>query len=254
MTKITSLIIFNEYSKYYDLMYRDKDYEGEVEYITGLLNEQHLSNAKILEFGSGTGKHGRLLAAKGFFVTGVELSKKMVDIAEETERFKCSQGDITSVNLHNTFDCVLSLFHVVSYLTENEQITALFQNANMHLKKNGLFIFDIWYSPSVNFNKPEVRIKKMSDSTFDVIRIAEPNILPDLNQVDVNYSIFYKLKSEVSWQLTTETHSMRHFSTSEIADFASQSGFDLIKAEEFKTKSKPSKETWGVCYILKKSN
>ena len=50
-----------------------------------------------------------------------------------------------------------------------------------------------------------------------------------------------------------ETHSMRHFSTSEIVSFADENGFELLKAEEFKTKRNPSTETWGFCYILKKS-
>ena len=193
------------------------------------------------------------MATLGHKVTGVELSQKMVDLAEQTERFKCLQGDITNINLNSTYDCILSIFHVVSYLTENEQITSLFQNANKHLKPNGLFIFDAWYSPSVNFMQPEVKIKRMSDPTFEVIRIAEPNILTDSNKVEVKYSIFSRFKTEPAWHLTKETHSMRHFSMPEIAYFANQNGFDLIKTEEFKTKNKPSIDTWGGLLRLEKN-
>ena len=55
---------FEKYSYYYDLLYEDKNYESEVEYVkTKLLNQ----NVKtILEFGSCTGRHARLLAQKRF--------------------------------------------------------------------------------------------------------------------------------------------------------------------------------------------
>jgi len=245
--------VFNLYSKYYDLLYADKDYSGETLYIKNLLNEFGLEASSILEFGSGTGKHGRLLGKFGHHVTGVELSGEMVGAAKSTDNFTCIQGDMTTVNLNKTFDCVLSLFHVVSYLTKDSQITEFFKNANKHLKSGGLLIFDTWYSPSVNSNLPEVRVKRMKDSDIEIIRIAEPDIFPNINIVDVKYSIFSRRINELSWSLIDEVHSMRHFSIPEIENFANQNGFDLLRSEEFKTKNLPSSDTWGVCYVLRKS-
>ena len=73
----------------------------------------------------------------------------MVNSAKLIKGFTCQVGDITNVNLNKEFDNIISLFHVVSYLTSNYDIKNLFLNANKHLKKGGLFIFDIWYSPAV---------------------------------------------------------------------------------------------------------
>lgn len=250
--KNRSTSVFQAYSKYYDLLYSDKDYAGEVDYIHNLLKAHKLEKVNILEFGSGTGKHGRLLGNLGYNVTGVELSKEMVEIAEQSDNFKCLQGDITTINLKNIFDCVLSLFHVVSYLTKNNAITSLFRNANRHLSENGLFIFDVWYSPSVNFNQPEVRVKRMSDKDVEIVRIAEPAIFSELNQVDVNYTIFSRYKNAQSWTQISEKHSMRHFSTPELSYVADVNGFEVLKSEEFKTGATPDVSTWSVCFILKK--
>ena len=71
---------FKLYSKYYDLLYSDKNYQTEVDYICRLLDNYSQNKCKILEFGSGTGKHGSLLYEKGFKVTGIEKSKEMVVI------------------------------------------------------------------------------------------------------------------------------------------------------------------------------
>ena len=46
---------FNLYSKYYNLLYADKDYQGETSYIKNLLQKYFPSAKSILEFGSGTG-------------------------------------------------------------------------------------------------------------------------------------------------------------------------------------------------------
>jgi SAM-dependent methyltransferase len=246
--------VFNLYSKYYDLLYEDKDYSGESVYIQNLLNEFGHEASSILEFGSGTGKHGRLLGECGYQVTGVELSKEMVSAAKSDDNFTCIQGDMTTINLNKTFDCVLSLFHVVSYLTKNSQITEFFINSNRHLKSGGLLIFDIWYSPCVNLNTPGVRVKRMKDSNIELIRIAEPDIYKELNIVDVVYSIFYRYANQLSWSQINEVHSMRHFSMPEVENFANQNGFELIRAEEFKTKNLPSVNTWGVCFIMRKVN
>jgi SAM-dependent methyltransferase len=245
---------FNLYSKYYDLLYADKDYVGDSIYIQNLLNEFRLGASSILEFGSGTGKHGRLLGKYGHQVTGVELSREMVSAAKFTKNFTCIQGDMTTVTLNKKFDCVLSLFHVVSYLTKNNQLIGFFKNANRHLEMGGLLIFDTWYTPCVNFNLPEVRIKRMKNSNIELIRIAEPVIFSNRNVVDVKYSIFFRNTNELSWLKIDEVHSLRHFSIPEIQNFANKYGFSLLRVEEFKSKNFPSSDTWGVCYILRKDN
>ncbi len=64
-------MVFKDYANYYDLLYSDKNYEGECDYIRSLINRHAPDANKILEFGSGSGIHGRLLAQTGFEVGAV---------------------------------------------------------------------------------------------------------------------------------------------------------------------------------------
>jgi SAM-dependent methyltransferase len=244
--------VFDAYGRYYDLLYRDKDYAAEVEYICCLLTRYGILGCKILEFGSGTGKHGCLLAERGYRVYGIERSAEMVAQAINTEGFSCQQGDICNVHLGQTFDAVLSLFHVVSYQVSNESVSAVFSCAAEHLKPKGLFIFDIWYSPAVVAQRPEVRLKRMSDNTVEITRIAEPHIYPNENRVDVNYTIFVRNRLSNTLQTLSETHPMRHFSLPELDLLAGQCGFERLAAEEFLTGNAPCENTWGVCVVLRK--
>jgi SAM-dependent methyltransferase len=248
-------MVFSEYSKYYDLVYKDKDYSAEVEYILALL-KKHLPLARsILEFGSGTGIHGKLLAQKGYSVFGIEQSSDMVEKAKasEIQGFDCKVGDICNLNLEKKYDVVLSLFHVLSYLTTNTQIIAAFKNAHNHLEKDGLFIFDVWYTPAVYMQVPEVRIKRMEDENYSVLRIAEPNVLFNKNVVEVNYTIFVKNKKNNNSEFEIkESHPMRHYSIPEIELIAGIAGFSLEKTEEFLTGSDIGPKTSGACFVFKK--
>ncbi|HMF70256.1 MAG TPA: hypothetical protein VK616_02215, partial [Flavitalea sp.] len=47
-----------------------------------------------------------------------------------------------------------------------------------------------------------------------------------------------------------ESHPMRHFSFPEIELLAQQTGFTVLKAEEFLTGAPPTNKTWGVNFIL----
>lgn len=245
-------IPFNSYSRYYDLLYQDKDYAGEAAYIQTLLSRHGVTQGNLLEFGSGTGKHGCLLAKEGYHVHGIERSAEMVAQSSQGTGFTCQQGDICTTKVDRTFDTVLSLFHVISYQTRNEDLIAVCANAAAHLKPNGLFIFDFWYSPAVYAQRPEVRVKRMADAQVEITRLAEPELYPNDNRVDVNYTIFARNTSNGSVQTVTETHPMRHFSLPEIDLLAQMTGFRRLTAEEFLSGKPAGENTWGVCVVLQK--
>jgi SAM-dependent methyltransferase len=243
--------MFDAYGHYYDMLYSDKNYVEEVHYIDRLLNA-HGTGRKLLEFGCGTGKHGRLLAERGYTVLGVERSPEMIARADQTKGFSAIQGDVCHIRLGQTFDAVLSLFHVVSYQTTNASVSALFECAAEHLRAGGVFIFDIWYTPAVYSQKPIPRVKRLSDDQVDIIRVADPRSYPNENRVDVNYTIVVREKASGRVRVVNERHPMRHFSLPELDLIAAQSGFERVSAEGFLSGSPPGEDTWGVCLIMRK--
>lgn len=244
--------IFDKYSKYYDLIYHDKDYKSEAEYVKNLIYKFSPNAREILEFGSGTGIHGNLLSNKGFNITGVELSQQMVQLSNQSKKFKCINGDIREIKIGCLFDVVISLFHVVSYQTKNSDLKLVFANAHHHLKEKGLFIFDFWYAPAVLSQYPEPRLKKFKNKNQEIVRFAKPKVFENKNIVDVNYEIFINNLQEQTYETFCETHSMRYFSIPELDILAESQGFKRIGEEEFLTGNPPSKKTWGVCLIYQK--
>ncbi|MEM7145852.1 MAG: class I SAM-dependent methyltransferase [Verrucomicrobiota bacterium] len=252
--------VFDEYANYYDLLYQDKDYEAEVNYIDESISSRIPPRRKLLELGSGTGIHGILLAEKGYHVQGIELSSVMVeqaatrahDCKDHQGSFQCRQGDARTTNTGETYDAVLALFHVVSYQIEDNDVSQMFQNARRHLENSGTFFFDVWHTPAVQSQQPEVRVKRMQSDKLEITRIAEPSILTD-QIVEVNYTLFARDLESNTIREARERHSMRHFTPDEIAEFASEANFTVKMSAEFGTGASPSQQTWGVGYLLEPS-
>lgn len=68
--------VFADYARYYDLLYRDKDYKAEAEYVARLIRKFHPATQNILELGSGTGIHARLLSKKVILSTAWSAARK----------------------------------------------------------------------------------------------------------------------------------------------------------------------------------
>lgn len=250
--------VFADYARYYDLLYRDKDYEAEAEYVAGLIRTFQPSAQSILEMGSGTGIHASLLAEKGFSVHGIERSPEMLAKSQALAKNRNAgngqmtfvAGDIREIRLNKSFDVVIALFHVISYQTTNEDVTAAFETARKHLNPGGVFIFDVWYGPAVLTERPDVRIKHMADEQTEITRLAEPVLHPNENLVDVNYHIFVRdLTSQTVAELK-ETHTMRYFFRPEIELRATQAGFQCHHAEEWLSGKVAGCDTWSVCFVL----
>ena len=247
---------FNAYAAYYDLLYRDKDYAGEADYIDRLIRRHQPQAGTLLELGSGTGKHARLLVERGYEVHGVERSADMIEVAQRgAEDGRPApvfiQGDLRTARLDDSFDAVISLFHVFSYLPTSADVLAGLQTARTHLNAGGIFIFDFWYGPAVLTERPAVRVKRMADATTEVVRLAEPDLRVNENLVDVRYHVTVRDRRSGAMQEIDETHRMRYFFLPEIDEFARQAGFERVAAEEWLTGRAPGAHSWGVCVVLR---
>jgi trans-aconitate methyltransferase len=245
--------VFGNYSKYYNLLYKDKDYEGEAEYIFSLIQKYNPVTELILELGCGTGKHAKIIAEKGYKIHGIDSSQTMLQeaLSIENQNLFFEQGDVRTFRANKKFDCVISLFHVASYQNSNEDVINYFKTAGEHLSVGGLFIFDVWFAPCVLNEKPERRVKELENEEIKIKRIAEPFHRVNENVIDVNYKIEITDKKSSRQDFIQEKHSMRYFSLPEISLFCSLTGFELVSAEEWLTGHEPGESTWGVCFVAR---
>jgi SAM-dependent methyltransferase len=253
------VIPFGTYARYYDLLYRDKDYAAEAEYVARTVRSAVPGACTVLELGCGTGRQGRLLASKGFHVHGIERSREMVEMAQsvagrasDSGSFCCNVGDAREVRLERNFDAVIALFHVVSYQTTNSDLNATFAVASHHLVSGGVFLFDVWHGPAVLGQRPERRVKRVVDNDLEIVRTARPHLDAKHNTVEVIYDVECINRHSGESLRFAEDHRVRYLFPEEIECLAAENGLQLIKSEEFVTRNPPSSATWAVVYLLRK--
>ncbi|MFA7570635.1 MAG: class I SAM-dependent methyltransferase [Sulfurimonadaceae bacterium] len=244
------------YSQYYDLLYHDKDYIGEMKYVDNLI-KAHIKEAKtLLDLGCGTGKHAELFCEKGYHVHGVDLSDEMLKIAQtrtlnKKNKLQFTHSNIQELKLNQQFDVVVSLFHVMSYQNSNEALIQAFEVAKKHLKQGGIFIFDFWYGPAVLTDLPVTRVKRLENESIKVTRIAEPTLETQTNIVNVNYDVFIEDKNTNQIIQKKELHPMRYFFDTELELICQKVGFKIENKYKWMSQSNPDFESWNVVWIVK---
>lgn len=246
---------FSSCNKYYDIIYRDKNYKKETEYVSSIIRHYKPAARQLLELGSGTGNYSSFFAESGYEITGIDISAEMVSLSnlKAITSFTALQNDMSVFELNKKFDAAVSLFHVIDYLLEDKKIISCFKQVARHLNSNGIFIFDVWHSDAVTKEKPKRRIKSVENDSFQITRTAEAIAFYD-NIVNVHHEWKVRNKKNNELEVFDEVHSMRHFNIGEMKSFAEAASFTVIRAEEFLTAKNPGADTWGVCYILQKND
>jgi len=246
--------VFKNYANYYNLLYKDKNYQKEVDYVDSIIKKHNKTAFDVLDLGCGTGNHDFLLAKKGYNVTGIDISEDMTKVAlkrkieNKVDNIEFFNQDIRNINLNKQYDIIISLFHVISYQTTNEDLIKVFNGVAKHLKNGGLFIFDCWYGPTVLTDRPVTRIKRLEDENIHVTRLAEPVMYADENLVDVNYDIIIKDKKTLLCEEIKETHKMRYLFCPEVFEYLKNENLNLIFSEETVTGKKLGFDTWNACF------
>lgn len=126
----------------------DASLEGDVELYAGLSPD----GGSILELGAGTGRVALALAAKGYRVTGLDISQPMLDQAKAkratlpnstAERVKFVRADMTAFDLVRTFDAVICTFYALAHLPAGPAWSKVFAATARHLKPGGVAAFHL---------------------------------------------------------------------------------------------------------------
>lgn len=255
------MTVFNNYAKYYDLLYADKQYQFEADFVHGLLLTHAIKPIEnILELGAGTGKHAYHLAEKGYYVNGVDQSNMMLEMAGNliakapaaiANKIQLEHGDIRNLSLDKKFDAAISLFHVMSYQITNLDLEATFASVKAHVNAGGLFIFDCWYGPAVLANRPVVRFKQFQNDELTIERMAVPTLYENDNTVKVHYHLFVKENASSQYQKLEEEHFMRYLFLPEIERLCHQYGMKLIHSCEWLSSKALSLDSFGACFVVK---
>jgi SAM-dependent methyltransferase len=238
------------YAGIYDATYAEKDYRRECAAITDAFDRYGDGAVRtVLDLGCGTGSHALLLAAKGYSVTGVDLSPEMLAIArEKSDRAGAGicfiAGDVRYVDAHGPYDAALLMFAVLGYQHENADVRATFSNARRHLRPGGLLTFDAWYGPGVLADPPSSRTRVVETMRGAIVRTATSTMDARRHVCTARYELAPK---DSAGAASIESHTVRYFFPMELEMYLESCGFRLQRMGDADDPGRePDERTWNV--------
>jgi SAM-dependent methyltransferase len=243
------------YAAAYDGLYHDKDYEAECDLIERVLRVYSpMPVRRILDLGCGTGNHAIPLARRGYDVVGIDRSEWMLaegrqKSAAEHLSVTFAQGDVRTFDVNEQFDAVLMMFAVLGYQESDEDVLASFRSARRHLRPEGLFLCDVWYGPAVVENPPQARTKVVQTPRGEVRRMTSVVVDAQRHAATIHFEL---TGPGIDPSRGREDHRVRYFFPDELKQFASRSGFDLVRIGAFpEFEREPDAETWNVMLVAR---
>ncbi len=242
------------YAEAYDVIYRDKQYEAECDFLEKVFCQRRGRVRSVLDLGCGTGRHAVELARRGYKVVGVDISEEMLNRAKERAAQADAQADflardVRDMDLRRRFDACIAMFAVVGYQVTNADVLAFFGSSRRHLKKGGLFVFDVWFGPAVLSIRPEQRFKVVRENETQLVRLAFPKLIIMDHCVQVDYTVF-KIVDQKLVEEVRESHRNRFFFPRELEFLLDAAGFRCKRTCPFMDlEGEPALDTWNVAVV-----
>ena len=193
----------------------------------------------VLELCCGTGRVGIPLIKAGFHYTGIDISRPFLKSAKDKTcglngNYAFQYGDMRTFKLKKKFDSVLIPFNALAHLYSYKDVEACFQSVREHLRKNGLFIFNI-FNPNPHYLVRDPRKRYRFTYEFfktksgKLFTLSENNLYDRSTQIN-HIKWYYKIKGhkkEVEKDLT-----MRMFYPEELLALLDYNGFEVVKRLE----------------------
>ena len=212
-------LLFENYGQQYDNENFVKGTSGECDFIESEISFD--KSRRILDVGCGTGRHSIELAGRGYSLTGIDLSDKMLETAGSKARKKnlavdFQKHDARNLPFNNEFDLVIMICEGAFPLMETDEMNfQILQGVTRSLKRGGKLIFTTLNGLFPLYHSVEKFCSSGSEpgnatyrsNTFDLMTFRDHNItelIDDTGQkmvLDCNER--YYVPSEINWLLTS---------------------------------------------------
>ena len=203
-------------SPFYHKLYFERDDKEAETFISTLIDHlQPAPGSTILDIACGRGRHSRILAKKGFNVTGIDISFDSIAFAKkfENENLEFYQHDMRLPFRVNYFDHAFNFFTSFGYFRTRREHDDTIRTIANGLKPNGIFVIDylnvhysedhLVYNEQKKLNGTNYEIHRWHDDThfYKNIVINDPLLHQPVNYTEkVSKFSFGDLNDMLSYQ------------------------------------------------------
>lgn len=246
--------VYTSFSEVYDQFMDNVPYREWADFLQEILQQEGIRDGLVLDLGCGTGSMTEELALRGYDMIGVDNSEEMLEIAMRKRQKSGSDilyllQEMQKFELYGTVRAVVSVCDSINYVTEAEELEAVFRLVNNYLDPGGLFLFD--------FNTEYKYREVLGDRTIAENRKSASFIWDNyyyekekMNEYELTLFI-QDTGQEEMYHKYQETHYQRAYTLEEIQDFLKKSGLVFVAAYDAYTKNPPGTDSERICVVAR---
>lgn len=238
-----------ELAQVYDKMI-DIDYDSWKKFIEKYmsLNGIDYNGKAVLELACGTGNMTQRLFEMGLKVIALDVSEDMLNSA----RTKIRNKDVVFINLDmrdlefdKKFDFIFCHNDGLNYIIEDDELMDVFNRVNNHLKKDGLFLFDI---SSVYKLKNVIGNNSFTLNENEYCYIWDNYIDDDILDMYITFFV----KEGKLYRRIDEHHVQKAHDCDKIVSMLKSAGFKKVEIYDDYSFRNISNETLRITFVAKK--
>lgn len=243
--------------KYYDLMFKDKDYSAETNMVFALSRKYGLGNPRrVLEIGCGTGNHTMNIALHKVDLVAIDVDREMVKMVKhKIERARLKRVSVLDKPVEELkdgqFDLALALFNVVNYIDNTSKLESFFKGVIENLKPGGIFVFDSWNGAAAVVDPPKSKktVMETVGKTVETSLTSETDFFSQVTTLNYSIKVRSGRKEEVGGVSLNQTLWMPR----EILSAIERVGFEvLVCSPLMKPDQKATEKDWKIMFCVRK--
>jgi SAM-dependent methyltransferase len=191
-----------------------------------ILFPQLPAGSRILDLCCGTGQIAKGLIERGYCVTGIDGSERMLEFARENAPdAEFIRADARSFERTGSFSAVISAFDSLNHIMSIEELKMVFRNVHAVIDDDGIFLFDLNLE-----DETELLGNSLEMVADDHVYIVRSGYDPEekLKRYDVTT---FELEDRL-WRRSDLTLFQRYYDSSEVIAALAECGFTRVKTHD----------------------
>ncbi len=218
---------------YADAEFYEREFAQRRHEIPFFLQHARLANGPVLEVACGTGRLTLPIARSGIAITGLDVSRPMLEIARrkaELEKLPVTwlEQDCRQIRATQKFALIFSATNAMQHLHDLDSVNAFLTSAREALRDDGTLILDVFNPNPTKLTRPftmRYAQKVFSDVNGNEIRVEAASQYDAATQT-LNFTLFYLRAGTL---LRTKEVNLRCFFPEELLTLCRFNGLEVIQ-------------------------
>lgn len=243
---------YDDFSRFYDLLTDNVEYEKRADYFCRLLSMCGIKNGILLDLGCGTGSMSFEMADRGFDVIGVDSSVGMLNAAQQKmfesgRQILLLNQNMQEIDLYGTVDSAVCVLDGINHLSCEADVKKTFEKVSLFMNKGGAFAFDV--------NTVYKHKNILADNVFvyepeNLFCVWQNNYNCSDNSVEISLDFFEE--EDGVYYRSCESFTEQAYELCDIKQWLEEAGFEVVGIFDDMTTEDVKPESERAVFLAKK--